>query len=338
MSTFSKSELIRIWTLVGQEMLKWTHDEPLLLCVANENAWFQPNQTQQALRFLATMLQPAALEKWLDLYPRLPVSQEKTVGVVMAGNLPLVGFHDWLCVLSSGHRLQVKLSRQDTVLFLLLHEFLADIAPLLRKKIEVVEQLNKPDAVIATGSDNTSRYFDYYFRSYPSIIRKNRTGVAVLTGNESREELIDLGRDIFDYFGLGCRNVSFLLVPEGYDWQPFWLAMEEYQSWGSFYKFRNNYDYQKAILLVNQEAHMDNGFLLLRPETKLASSIGVLHYQTYQQEEEVKQLLLLQQDKIQCVVSSLNWPVATFPFGQAQCPGLSDYADGVDVMKFLSDL
>ena len=338
MSNISPPDLIRIFQLLGAEMKTWCSDEALLSQVAHENAWFQPEQTRRAINALVKMLQPDLLHDWFSRYPHLPVTVPKTIGVVMAGNLPMVGFHDWLCVLAAGHRLQVKLSSQDRVLFLKLHAFLAEVAPALYARIAVVEQLHQPDAVIATGSDNTSRYFDYYFRSYPHIIRKNRNSLAILNGSESNEELVALGHDLFDYFGLGCRNVSFLLVPDGYDWKPFWESIEIYSHVGQFHKYFNNYDYQKTVMLVNSEPYFDNGFLLLRSRSGLASPIAVLHYQTYHDTGEIAQFVEQHQSNIQCIVSSNGSYPGSIPFGETQSPGLCDYADGLDVMHFLSGL
>jgi hypothetical protein len=208
MSNISPPDLIRIFQLLGAEMKTWCSDEALLSQVAHENAWFQPEQTRRAINALVKMLQPDLLHDWFSRYPLLPVTVPKTIGVVMAGNLPMVGFHDWLCVLAAGHKLQVKLSSQDRVLFLKLHAFLAEVAPALYARISVVEQLHQPDAVIATGSDNTSRYFDYYFRSYPHIIRKNRNSLAILNGSESNEELVALGHDPLKFTAMSVNFIS----------------------------------------------------------------------------------------------------------------------------------
>jgi hypothetical protein len=180
--------------------------------------------------------------------------------------------------------------------------------------------------VIATGSDNTARYFEYYFRTKPHIIRKNRSSIAVLTGNETDDQLIALGKDVFSYFGLGCRNVSKLVVPEGYDFTRPLRLWEVYHDVSNHHKYVNNYDYNKSILLINGTHHFDNGFALLTPNEALVSPISVLYYATSAD---------LASDKIQCIVGSgANY----IPFGTTQEPTLTDYADNVDTLKFLTGL
>ena len=205
-------------------------------------------------------------------------------------------------------------------------------------QISYIDRLKDFDAVIATGSNNTSRYFDYYFSKVPHIIRKNRNSVAILNGEESKEELKALGHDIFDYFGLGCRNVSKLYVPKGYDFRKFFESIEEFKSIADHHKYNNNYDYNKSIFLVNQDKHLDNGFLLLKEDSRFVSPLAVLYYEEYQNIEELGSVLLKNEYLIQCIVSNSKLPLSTVPFGQSQCPSLFDYADGVDTMKFLREL
>jgi len=297
-----------------------------------ENPWFTEKSVKKALDGVAYMLRPDKLDIWLDRY-HLASEEPRVVGIVMAGNIPLVGFHDLLCVLLSGHVAAVKLSSKDRFLMEKIIASLTDMAPSLRKNITAVDRLNHVDAVIATGSDNTARYFEYYFRKKPHVIRKNRTSVAVLNGKESSEELALLGDDIFSYFGLGCRNISKIYTPEGFDVReifPFW---EKYASSIHHNKYKNNYDYYKSIFLVNQDPHLDTGFLLVKSAEELVSPTSVLYHQTYINQETLKQHLNGEKEKIQCVVGHAN-----IPFGQTQIPEPWDYADGVNVLAFLSQL
>jgi hypothetical protein len=228
--------------------------------------------------------------------------QEKKVGLILAGNIPLVGFHDVLCVLATGHHALIKASSQDARLVRHVLNMLATIDARFSAKYSFVERLKDFDAVIATGSDNSSRYFEYYFGKVPHIIRKNRNSIAVITGDETTEELNLLGHDIFDYFGLGCRNVSKLLIPQGYDIGTFFRPIETYQPVINHHKYNNNYDYNKSIYLVNSEKHFDNGFLLLKESEALASPLAVLYYEHYDTMADAEKTINANSDKIQCVV------------------------------------
>jgi hypothetical protein len=293
---------------------------------ANYNAWFTPSQCELALHGISKFLVKDKLEQWVMAY-NMALSAPKKVGVVMAGNIPLVGFHDLLCVLISGHRLAAKLSSQDTVLMRFMIEQLVKIEPRFTDLVTLVERMNDAEAVIATGSDNTARYFEYYFRKVPHIIRKNRSSCAVLIGNETDEQLVALGRDVFSYFGLGCRNVSKLFVPPGYDFSRMLALWEQYKDVAHHHKFVNNYDYNKSILLVNRAPHLDNGFILLTENQALVSPISVLYYESGTPDPD--------SEKIQCIVGSGDGYI---PFGKTQEPELTDYADRVDTMKFLTAL
>jgi len=303
------------------------------------NAWFTPEQVGHAIDGIALMLQPDALDTWLsrysvDLYRDRPV---KDVAMVMAGNIPLVGFHDLMCVLLSGHCAHIKPSGQDTVLVQALRDMLIAIEPMLEDRmVWHTHLLSGFTHVIATGSNNTSRYFESYFGRYPNIIRRNRSSVAVLTGQETADDLHLLGRDIFRYFGLGCRNVSKVYLPIGYDPARLIQGLEGWNDIILHHKYRNNYDYQKAILLVDRLPHLDNGALLLRQHDAVASAVAVLHYAQYASMDELNADLNRHRDEIQCIVAGI--PIKGFetvPFGMAQCPAPWDYADGVDTMRFL---
>ncbi|WP_205503664.1 acyl-CoA reductase [Rufibacter psychrotolerans] len=303
------------------------------------NNFFDFPNVSAALDGIASMLQKDQLEAWVAQYdiPQTNPSPKK-VGVVMAGNIPAVGFHDALCILITGHVLQAKPSSDDPFLLPHLLGKLVEIEPQFQEQIQLVQMLKESDAIIATGSDNTARYFEYYFAKRPNIIRKNRTSVAVLTGEETQEELAALGDDILQYYGLGCRNVAKAYVPQDYDFTPFFEAIQSKQEVANHHKYQNNYDYNKSIYLVNGVPHLDNGFLMVTQSQQLVSPISVLFYEPYTTKEDLAQKLEAVQEKLQCVVSKeAHWP-QSFAFGQAQCPSVKDYADGVDTMEFLLKL
>lgn len=304
----------------------------------NSNAWFTPAAVDNALNALHKMLNQEDLETW---FKDIKINQSaKKVGLILAGNIPMVGFHDVLSVLATGNIALIKLSSADDKLLPALLAELVKIEPLLAPSIIYVERLKDFDAVIATGSNNTSRYFEYYFGKVPNIIRKNRNSLAVLTGEESTEDIALLGHDIFDYFGLGCRNVSKIYIPEGYEIKNFFEPLEQYKDIINHFKYNNNYDYNKSIYLVNSAAHYDNGFLLLKEDTGMSSPLAVLYYQTYKNLTEVEAELNQIAENIQCVVSKaelkLDSPVLSF--GQSQNPKLWDYADNVNTINFLNSI
>lgn len=307
--------------------------------IENQNAWFIPSSISSALQGIQLLLEEKNLTNWLFNYSIKDPSQPKNIGILMAGNIPAVGFHDLLCVLVSGNIASIKLSSSDSVLITWLIEKLVAIEPNFASLISIEEMLKNKDAYIATGSDNSARYFNYYFGKYPNIIRSNRTSVAILTGDETDQDLENLGQDIFQYFGLGCRNVSKLFV-KSEDSLIRLLGVLEKMDWvSSHHKYLNNYDYNKSIYLVNGEPHLDNGFLLLKESQELVSPIAVLFYEKYQDEMDLNQKLSSIRDKVQCVLG--NQPGSTdevIPFGQAQMPCPWDYADHVDTLKFLISL
>jgi len=310
----------------------------LILSASNSNAWFTAEEVERALNSLHKMLNQQDLETW---FKDIQISETpKKVGLILAGNIPMVGFHDVIAVLATGNTALIKLSSADDKLVPALLAELIKIEPLLSDRIVYVERLKDFDAVIATGSNNTSRYFDYYFGKGPNIIRKNRNSVAVITGDETEEELALLGHDIFDYFGLGCRNVSKLYIPEDYDIKNFFEPIEGFAGIINHFKYNNNYDYNKSIYLVNLKHHYDNGFLLLTEGESLSSPLAVLYYETYSNMEQVEELLNDKADDIQCVVSRalLKLKTPVLGFGQSQAPKLWDYADNVNTIDFLNNL
>lgn len=302
----------------------------------NENRWFTPEAVEMAVTGIANMLDKELLEKWISTYSFS--TSDKKIGIIMAGNLPLVGFHDLLSVLISGNIALIKLSSQDKVLMPLVTDLLINIEPQFESQTRYIARLENSDAVIATGSDNSARYFKQYFGNQPNIIRKNRTSCAILTGEESEEEILALGKDIFTYFGLGCRNVSKLYVPKGYDFVRLLNILEHYKEIGNHSKWVNNYDYNKSIYLVNREPHLDNGFLLLRESAEMVSPLSVLYYEEYTNLEDLKNTLTEQGEKLQCIIGDDKNNISTVLFGQAQHPEVWDYADGVDTLDFLRSL
>lgn len=310
--------------------------ESLALSARLENPWFTEANVRRSLVGVTRYLQDDKLREWTSRYALNPV-QPKTVALVLAGNIPMVGFHDLLSVLISGHRAQLKFSSKDSKLIPYLIKHLIWLEPTFEKMIEVKEnKLENFDAVIATGSDNSARYFDYYFSKYPNIIRKNRTSCVVLNGHEPTEDIAALGEDIFSYFGLGCRNVSKAFVPEGYDLTKLLSAWDAYKDIIHHHKYCNNYDYQKSILLVNQVPFFDNGFILLQQNDKLVSPISGLYYEFYKDQTDLETKLNRDAEKIQCLVG--NEKPANVSFGSAQYPDVWDYADNVDTLKFLEKL
>jgi len=303
----------------------------------SRNTWFDEANVSHAIDGLIIMLEEQYLREWLYPYHLKQVTSKK-VGVVMAGNIPMVGFHDFLAVLLSGHYLLAKPSTNDEPLMRRLANMLVSIEPAFANQFEFVDLLKNADAIIATGSDNTARYFEFYFAKRPHIIRKNRISIAILTGHEETDDLKALGEDIFRYYGLGCRNVSKVFVPEGYTFDKFFEANAHQTSLLDHHKYQNNYDYNKSILLVNRVPHFDNGFMLVQQSEALVSPISVLFYDTFSSLKDLRHKLADVKDKTQCVVSAHGWLEGSIPFGQAQRPMVWDYADGVDTLAFLQKL
>ena len=303
----------------------------------SHNGWFTPKQVYFSIEAWAKALTEESLNQWLSSYD-FSKTETKKVGLVLAGNIPLVGFHDFLSVLISGHDVLVKTSSNDQHLLKFLAKYLISIQPKLNTKITFVEdKLEGFDAVIATGSNNTARYFEFYFKDKPSIIRKNRNSVAVLDGNETFEDLVNLGEDIFRYFGLGCRNVSKLFVPKEYNFDNFFKAMYEYREVIQYEKYANNYDYNKAVFLMSNFQLLDNEFLTIKEDASYASPISSVFYEFYDNLNEIKNKLSNDAEQIQCVVSN-NLIENSISFGNTQKPRLWDYADNVDTLAFLIPL
>lgn len=300
------------------------------------NRWFTEDNVLFAFESWSNLLTKSKLTDWISS-STFHNSTSKTVAIIMAGNIPLVGFHDFLSVLLCGHRVVVKQSSNDKHFLPLIAKYLEYVEPQFKGKIEFTEEkLSGFDAAIATGSNNTARYFEYYFGKKPNIIRKNRNAVAVLTGNETREELTKLGEDIFRHFGLGCRSVSKLFVPYNYDFDQLFKAIYSYGDIINYIKYQNNYDYNKAVYLMSEFKLLENGFLMLKEDASYSSPIATLFYEYYDNLASLKRKLMIDADQIQCIVS--NSIEKAIPFGKTQQPLLTDYADCVDTIEFLSSL
>lgn len=298
------------------------------------NGWFTEENCIHAFKEWSIALTKENLDAWLGLYG-LNANSEKVVALIMAGNIPLVGFHDLLCVLITGNKALVKLSSNDQKLIPLIIDYLKEIEPYFIDRVTFTkEKLGHYDAVIATGSNNTARYFEYYFGKKPNIIRKNRNSVAVLKGDETTEDLTALGEDIFRYFGLGCRSVSKIYIPKNYNIDTFFKAIFPYNDIVNHNKYANNYDYNKAVYLMSEFKILDNGFLILKEEESFGSPIASLFYEYYEDTDALKTKLKKEEDKIQCIVAS-GFIEKEVLFGKTQKPSLNDYADGVDTIEFL---
>lgn len=314
----TEDEYLKIQGIIGKQFLL--------------NGWFTKENVLQSLRSLGELLTEENLIKWTNKYSYSDIP--KRIGIIMAGNIPLVGFHDFLCVLLSGNIAVCKLSSDDKTLLPALAEQLIQYAPSLQERIVFsAGKIGEIDAIIATGSDNSTKYFEQYFGHYPHIFRKNRTSIAVITGEETKEELINLGLDIFSYFGLGCRNVSHLLLPKDYNIDLIFDAIVDYHPIANHHKYANNYDYNKAVYLMNLMEILDNNFVLFRQTNELFSPLAMVHYHYYSSPSEVNDYLSNHINQIQAIVGQ-NY----IPFGEAQSPKLDDYADGIDVMKWLSSI
>ena len=300
----------------------------------DHNGWFTIENICFSLNGWSKSLTQISIKEWLAKYSFNDITPKK-VAIIMAGNIPLVGFHDFLSVLISGHDVVVRQSSNDKHLLPYLAKYLEHVEPEFKGKIIFTEEkLTNFDAVIATGSDNTSRYFEHYFKGKPSIIRKNRNSVAILTGEESEEEMKSLSEDIFRYYGLGCRNVSKLFVPQGYNFDAFFKGVYEWHPIINQHKYANNYDYNKAVYIMSEFDLLENGFLMIKEDQSYSSPIATLFYEYYNDLDSLKQQLISNNNNIQCVVSK-GITEHSVVFGQTQHPHLWDYADNVDTIAFL---
>jgi len=327
-------ERIRLMVKLGEYIESNTDEWQLFKNNASrENPWFSPEFIELAVKNIAeAFLKQPLLEKWIQSYSITELTHPKKIGIVMAGNIPLVGFHDFLCVWISGHRIIIKPSSKDEVLIRHIVDKLIEWNKEAAEFILFADNLKNCDAYIATGSNNSSRYFEYYFSKYPNIIRRNRTSVGILDGKETKEELNLLTDDIQLYFGLGCRNVTKLYVPINYDFIKLLDALKRYDYFVNFHKYKHNFDYHLALLIMGNKFYMNNGSIILTENSSLFSPVSQVHYEFYDDKNLVFNSLKNNQD-VQCIVGH-----QFVPFGKAQQPALSDYADGVDTLQFLSSL
>jgi hypothetical protein len=313
----------------------------LIQTVHFSNPWFIEEYVRLSLKSVSELITYDNLNNWFLEYPELQheKSDSHKIAVISAGNIPLVGFHDFLCILIAGDHYHGKLSSRDNQLPRAIAELLIEIEPEFSAQISFTEdKLDSFDAVIATGSNNSSRYFEYYFEKYPHIIRKNRSSLAILDGYETADELRALADDIFLYFGMGCRNVSKVYVPEGYSFNFFFENMEGYSWLINHNKYMNNHQYSRVIYLVNSDEHLDNNFLLVKKDRAISSPIAVLHFEPYDNIFSLAKEIETKESEIQCLISHTKTLLKSMPFGKAQYPELMDYADGIDTMKFLLQL
>ena len=334
-----QSERIKLLVTLG-EFLKSDSNEinETIEKSYQNNKWFTIENQLFALRAIANQfLNEKILTQFTQKYS--PIKTKKNIGLIPAGNLPLVGFHDWMCIFLSGHSTQIKLSDKDPFWMPLIIQKLNSWDSNCKNYFYVVDNLKDFDAIIATGSDNSSRYFEYYFSKVPNIIRKNRNSIAVLTGNESVDDLEKLSKDVFTFFGLGCRNVSKIYVPKEYDFNQLLEVFHENNSIVHQDKYKNNFDYNIVLFMMNKIKYLNNGCIILTENTSLSSRIATLNYEFYDNTESLKQEILENSDKIQCVVTDKNLgEIKTIPFGKSQQPDIDDFADGIDTMEFLSKL
>ena len=333
LSQFSENKTIKNPSVLHNDLF-FEDFKDLIQLSQSHNGWYTPENVYFAIQSWASALTEKNLDKWLSAYD-FKEAKPKNIGLILAGNIPLVGFHDFLSVLISGNKVLIKKSSNDQFLLPFLTKYLIAVEPELADNITFVEgKLENFDAVIATGSNNTARYFEYYFKDKPSIIRKNRNSVAVLNGEETREQLVALGEDIFRYFGLGCRNVSKLFVPKGYSFNAFFEAIFEYQDIIHYEKYANNYDYNKAVFLMSNFKLLDNGFLTIKEDSSYASPISSVFYEFYENLDDLQIQLTSETEQIQCIVCN-NLIKDSIDFGQTQRPNLWDYADNTDTISFL---
>lgn len=333
---------IKAFVELGEKLNEWVksyHEEKpspldsILRQAFHKNGWFEESQVINSISGVIPWLSKENLTNWVGTR-FVDFGSSQKIGVIMAGNIPMVGFHDYLSVLISGHQLVAKLSSKDEVILKFIQSELEKIEPRIADFVDFTSnRFNEVDAVIATGSDNSSRYFEYYFSKKPHIIRKNRTSIAVLKGDESKEELEALGYDIFNYFGLGCRSVTKLFFPKGFEVDWFYSGIVNHGGIINNHKYQNNYDYHKSLYLLNGDKLWDNNFLLLKPDTAISSPVGTIFYEEYEDLGELETQFDSMGDQIQCRVG-----VNGLPFGASQKPELTDYADNIDVLEFLDKL
>ncbi len=330
-------ERIQLLANLGQNLLENTETyESVLHKAKRKNPWFTIENQKRSIQAIAnSYLKEENLNKWVELYRKENFSSEsKNIGVICAGNIPLVGIHDLIAVFISGHKALLKLSSKDEELMKLIVNILCESDSRCKEFIKILPMLKGHEAVIATGSNNSARYFEYYFRNVPLLLRKNRTSVAIIDGSETDDELKALGDDVFAYFGLGCRNVSKLFIPEQYEVSKVFESFQYLSELKNHHKYANNFDYNLALYLMNQDKHFANDFFIMKEDESLFSRLAVLHFERYKDREVLNLKLNEAAVDIQCIVGNSE---SCIPFGKAQSPDLWDYADGVDTLRFLTE-
>ena len=302
------------------------------------NSFFSKKNILKSLLSWSNVLTKKSIHNFLSNYLIKIKKREKKIAIIMAGNIPLVGFHDFFCVIISGNFAVIKLSSKDSHLFKFILSFLVKENPDFDTKFDVVEsKLQIFDAVIATGNNISANQFELYFKKYPKIIRKNRHSIAILNGNETKKEIELLANDIFYYYGLGCRNVSKIFIPNNYNLD---ILFKSFVLWNEVINknsYSNNYNYYRAIYLLNKEVFFDNGFVLLKESEKIGSPVGTIYFEYYKSDNQIKEMIKKNNEKIQCIVSNNNYP-KTIKFGETQMPNLNDFADDIDTFNFLLKL
>lgn len=335
---------LEILSSLGKELKEVCTNDTLLAfpgfeTVYNSNPWFTKDFVEHSLKEWSYLLEIENLQSWISKYNISDKLLDKTLGIIMAGNIPLVGMHDFICAFVSGLKIKVKLSSKDNVLMKWIIERICEKSICNSDRISIYEnQLKDFDAIIATGSNNSNRYFDYYFSQIPNILRKNRNSVAVLSGDETKEELEKLVDDIFMYFGLGCRSVSKLYVPKNYDFEKLVMATHKYEHLRNCFKYANNLDYQYALLSINRIPLINIGYLYLLENENLHAPVSILNYEFYNNEVAIFEELTKKRESLQCIVTKFNNIANTISFGESQKPKLDEYADNIDTMSFLTSL
>lgn len=331
--SFQKEALLAL----RQSIVNYKTDESwqsTLYTAQINNQWFQLKQTEKSIQSWVDALSDENIDQWLSKYSLPQEIHSKRMGIIMAGNIPLVGMHDIIVGVLTGYKMVAKCSSDDEFLPKFWISEAAKINPIWGTQIEFSDQFKNVDAAVATGSNNSSRYFEYYFRNIPHILRKNRNSIAVITGNETEDELIAFGNDVFDYFGLGCRNVTKVYLPEKYEFKTLFDVWEKSHADVAFHnKYVNNYNYHKALLLMNLDPHIDAGYVLMKERKELYSPVGMINYEYYSDINQLKQVFAEISEDIQCIVSE-NTEITHLRLGQTQCPTLWDYADGFDTMQW----
>jgi len=335
LSQFSQSNIVEKENIEFNELFFEGFKHQIKIA-QEKNSWFTKDNILFSLESWSKALTRENISAWIQDQHFNPT--KSTVAIIMAGNIPLVGFHDFLAVLISGHSVLVKQSSNDKNLLPFLAKYLEYIEPSIKGSIQFTEaKLEKFDAIIATGSNNSARYFEHYFKGKPNIIRKNRNSVAVISGNETDHEMSELSNDVFQYFGLGCRSVSKIFVPDGYNFDAFFNGMYSKKDFINNAKYANNYDYNKAVYLMSEFDLLENGFLMIKEDESYASPIATIFYEYYSDSNQLKEKLTIDADKIQCIVSN-GFNESEIRFGQTQYPQLWDYADGVNTLDFLATI